>query len=694
MGCGILMHDAGRQKIYETKLIDQEVEISVNIGAANKKIIRWEKLSGLSKIQETYFTNYPTLKTTTTYDLSQDAVNRKCSILWSLHEWLHLNNDKGFLIKGYDVNKHFQLFTQGCMDNQSNAESCITLYSEKQNTILHIQIATGNILDSLVDNNRKIKYFRSLHTSSLNKSIVHIPVVLYDSIVHASQIKKVCQECVTLQLVVPCSAFEDQRKIEEWWGDINNTIEGMKYELTKTSTEGISSSLLSNIISFMALADFNLPSYTNFPKTQSQELTKLIMVSPEQQAIRYSNHKRIIIKGCYGSGKSVASQLRIKILLSTLKANELVYHICHDPNISFIEEMKTFANSLGNKKIIVCSSYDLVKNENKLSSILKALLKKHPKEVVHVVVEEFNGESIDENEVKQLKSALSSFNNSHIVLVAQSMESRRFRIISNSSRIAYKKYQYQQLEKEAEFQIFCLSHCIRLSKCIDALVNIATLQLEQVKIQSKIPKLKERNSDVAQIMKTARESSNYLPVIADSSLDENIEEEVQQKVSKPVLSRNLLQEHLQTNVFEVNEIKVNSNATSSSSTRSRISFESNKLDKDDVLYKNTQTKNKTSDAAVVLKYWTQNPTKSNTFEIESEYEYVRYGEIAHGVKGIFPKIYYPFTKENREYTYCYKKQIYCLTLLLKNIIKKKEKYVILCFNNESFDYLYDALTNL
>jgi len=93
-----------------------------------------------------------------------------------------------------------------------------------------------------------------------------------------------------------------------------------------------------------------------------------------------------------------------------------------------------------------------------------------------------------------------------------------------------------------------------------------------------------------------------------------------------------------------------------------------------------------------LKHYTTHTTpKDNSinYQIETQYKFIGEQKMGHNIKGIVPRIYYPFSKESC--TQSYKKQIFYITLLLDKIIEGKEKYVIVCMNEPSFTCLYIAL---
>jgi len=121
--------------------------------------------------------------------------------------------------------------------------------------------------------------------------------------------------------------------------------------------------------------------------------------------------------------------------------------------------------------------------------ILDYLSDKHGDDIVHVFVDEFNAEGVDESEVEQLKNIFEHrYAESHILLVAQSMESQRCRVNSfDDSKIVYESYQYEKLVNEANFYLHHLKYSMRFSTHINKVINIARMYLGTAKVTSLVP---------------------------------------------------------------------------------------------------------------------------------------------------------------------------------------------------------------
>jgi len=117
----------------------------------------------------------------------------------------------------------------------------------------------------------------------------------------------------------------------------------MKCELDEK--DDISNDFFKNIMTFMAFDAFDLPSFTKNPENEIKEAQKLIMLTPEQRDIVYSTSKHKIIKGPFGSGKTVIAQKILKLVANDSADVELVYYILHDTESVFVKEMEKIASS-------------------------------------------------------------------------------------------------------------------------------------------------------------------------------------------------------------------------------------------------------------------------------------------------------------------------------------------------------------
>lgn len=144
---------------------------------------------------------------------------------------------------------------------------------------------------------------------------------------------------------------------------------------------------------------------------------------------------------------------------------------------------------MSHDNIKVCNSFDLVGDDYKLSSILKTLKDIHKTGKIHVFIEEFNGEAIDNEEIQRIIPLLkNTYQNCHVMLVAQTIECKWFKRATSSGLERIWSNQYDCLSRQTDFQIFFLSYSMRTSNKINDLLDIAIPVLRKAKIRSILPK--------------------------------------------------------------------------------------------------------------------------------------------------------------------------------------------------------------
>ena len=117
-----------------------------------------------------------------------------------------------------------------------------------------------------------------------------------------------------------------------------------------------------------------------------------ILLTLEQLRIVNSANKHLMIQGCYGSGKSLIALKKAEMTSKILKQNEILYFISYD------------SSSMLTRDIISTSKMKLYSNERalKLSEIINNIKKDHPKHNINLIVDEYDGEQLDEPEAKRL----------------------------------------------------------------------------------------------------------------------------------------------------------------------------------------------------------------------------------------------------------------------------------------------------
>jgi len=385
---GIIAHDANRKELFKKLATKPKDRIEICIGAGAQKMYAIKKTEDMSNIQESYFQKYNILEKIKKYDFS--GKSNECKVLQTMYAWLQKNNDAGFAIKGYDVKQHVERITDNHCNETPYNDSYILTYSEKYNVIFYVETAPTDVKKSMRDNRLNIRHLRTSNECLDGNSFTFLPITLLTDPNAIKEIK--CKTCIDLQLVVTAEIFSYPKLFDKWWEQISTEVKDIADE--QKAKQDMSNDLLKSIIGFMAIAPFDLPNFTNAPDKQIKEAQKLVMLTPEQQEVIYSKKYRKVIKGSFGSGKTVTAQQLIKRVVSNLNDLEFVYYVYHEASGAYVEEMNKFIKSFDKQNVIACTISDLVGENKSLSSILQHFLQIHDGHKVHVFVEEYNAINI------------------------------------------------------------------------------------------------------------------------------------------------------------------------------------------------------------------------------------------------------------------------------------------------------------
>ena len=218
-----------------------------------------------------------------------------------------------------------------------------------------------------------------------------------------------CQNCL-----VSLETLESDKLFQNWF---DNHASVFNADIDNISTNINAAS--ANIIGCLAAAPYfdDLPTFTNVQNEQMKHL--LVILTPAQQSVLYSGIKHMVVQGPYGSGKSVIARKKLQMILDDFKRSkksEEVHFICHDPKSAVLQDIEALPNmkTHGNEE------------GEKLSKIVTDILKDANSKNVNLIVDEYDGESLDKEEAETLNSIFEKkFHNAVVFLLPQSMEKER-----------------------------------------------------------------------------------------------------------------------------------------------------------------------------------------------------------------------------------------------------------------------------
>ena len=294
----------------------------------------------------------------------------------------------------------------------SRAPICI-VYNPRKRAILLIRKAESEDLAtdmglSLND----IKMFILLFNDELIESGVKlIPLVVRDGKPKAN-----CDKC--LNHVLSENKFKTFASMWE-----------KKYFQTKSKgkvKKAFSKDFLAKAISLMAITYIYHECIPKFTSNNCGEMDSLaVLLTREQMKIFHSKDKHMIVKGGFGCGKTIVAAAILKKISESLGEHEKLFFICYDSRSALINHI--IKDKQGSEVAKVTAVHN--KDGLNLSKIIKDVLQKEKhSEKVNFIVDEYDGEDLDESEARTLNSMFSNNNSlkqAFIMLIVQPIEKER-----------------------------------------------------------------------------------------------------------------------------------------------------------------------------------------------------------------------------------------------------------------------------
>ena len=344
----------------------------------------------------------------------------------TMEHWCNDSNDssalKGLIVHSFNVSECFRKLFYDEFDREKlrkdldikNVPSTpiIIVYNPSKSVILLIRTSGREELRKQIEFcSHDMKMFMLLFGNEVKRSRVKVISLLANNNTANENLK--CENCKNC--IISFETLESDELFENWF---HNHAENFNID-----TDGIDETNIiaasAKLIGYLAAAPYfdDLPTFTKVPKEQMKHL--LVMLTPIQKSILYSGDKHLIIQGPYGSGKSIVAHKKLQMLsdqIARSKKNEEAHFICHDSKSALLNEIGSIPNvtTHGNK------------GGEKLSEIIKNILKVANTENINLIIDEYDGENLDKEEAGTLNDMFEKrFQDAIVFLVRQSMEKER-----------------------------------------------------------------------------------------------------------------------------------------------------------------------------------------------------------------------------------------------------------------------------
>ena len=210
--------------------------------------------------------------------------------------------------------------------------------------------------------------------------------------------------------------------------DFGNWLEGKESyfqagsgkEVNKAFNKRFSAKLI-GVLAATRIHPNYIPTLTDNQDDHQHMENLAVLLTPAQMDVYYAQEKHMIIKGGFGCGKSIIAAAMLQKIANSLGEGEQLFYVCYDPRSELLNKM--VKNDQKKNKVTPLPN----KSGLKLSTIIKDITKSEGSKKINIVVDEYDGEDLDESEAERLNEIITeSFKETFVVLIPQPIEKERF----------------------------------------------------------------------------------------------------------------------------------------------------------------------------------------------------------------------------------------------------------------------------
>ena len=590
------------------------------------------------KLLHTFFSKAAQLSGVITFPDTKSSIQGKSweGVINTLQYWCtnsnlgHEGDATGLIIRNYDLKNHLNF--SGITDNEIKNFSTFQDFEKKIGTtennhrflvfnpsekiILIIRMTESNHHGQLREEvyhcmNEVILLSFLLKNELKGSGVIVTGLVTYSS--KKGQSQTGCTECDNF--VVSRKIFNSGHLFENFWKRFVSqnmfSIFASKLQAReKNDNVTLFEAVASKIVGYLAHLQFELSDKPVLPVPEKEPVENIkqaeLLLDRYQMEIAYSDEKRILLTGNYGTGKTVVALKKLELLYQGLKEEEVIYYVNFAGKSQL--HLEVMEKNKAKKKLKV------IKGGTSLSNIINSKIlpeeKKNNTENVHLVVDEYDTQDLSEEESENLYDLLQKekqFKHSTVLIAVQPLEINRtdyFTTAGKENKYLQARHMFGKLKEV--MKVFRLKHVMRTTVEINNLIELTQRYLNN------------KTNQYTGIQRNFREErEKRAPKALFSKLRKELSEAIDNTENKP----KLFDENL--GAQSSNPDNITTDFLSASSIHASPVYSNEIIDYDE-LYKVTTTPSKKN--------------KTNLHKVITKYCYPCDSDIGHGINGPLPKL--------------------------------------------------------
>ena len=379
----------------------------------------------------------------------------------------------GVIVCNYDVVKNVELFNINSVDlrkrlgiDRLGNYMHRFLWFEQSGNIVNVRVCDSDDVESIKEQliycREDLKLLIYLYQADLARAGIGVTFLVVAKNVTKDVLKDICEDCV--DHVASGENWDNTTVLSEFWRNIER-----KKPHSKSGTLVSVRRVISRIVASMAGDRSECQSFLPLIRGDPYDTLCSLMLTRSQLEVMHSTSKGKIVRGCYGSGKSVVGRIMFRSY-ANLSSNMLdktiyVYYIVWDPwslisvSIEHLEKRFIEMKKLEDKNLVI-KIMDIgevlqmlnINKEVSLPYLLEELTNHHENALVYSVVDEYTPK--DPKEFKSLKL----LQNIESTVLVQPMQN----FILNDEN-----------DENAEMEIFTLYQSLRTTEHVSNLLKLS-----------------------------------------------------------------------------------------------------------------------------------------------------------------------------------------------------------------------------
>ena len=427
-GYTVFAHNPNRQDI--SNAVDKLLTIKPpNIEIMLSPIERKFELNFEEKCIQFFEENFEVIAKEIPLILPCEEPEKPSVVVKTMYDWCIKTNKsssmKGLVLHSFFISQHLKRFgfTREALRENLQIEAfsekpATVVYNPQKNVLLLIRNAENQDLETeLKLGFNESKMFILLFNDKLKGSNMKLISAVVTEKEHSFKLK--CADC--RNNVLSLDKFNDLLTFERFWEEKTTYFGKESVGHIKNDFIKIFLAKISGTVAATFIYGKSIPTLTD--NCSQQMINVAVLLTREQMEILYSKHKHIIIKGGFGSGKTIVASAMLRKISDSLKNDEKLYYICYDSRSELLDQITkdTQSNSIAN----VTPFHN--KGKQNLSRIITSILEKNRRTTkINFLVDEYDGEDLDKSEVLRLNDIFRDMlEKAFFLLIVQPIEKKR-----------------------------------------------------------------------------------------------------------------------------------------------------------------------------------------------------------------------------------------------------------------------------